>query len=332
MQMSDEAETDIFGAVRMGYLVVGSRKIAEWKQFATQAIGLQLASESPDELAFRMDAHARRLIVLNDASEDLLAVGWHVDSESVLALLLSRLQRKGVNVEHVDDKRAASRGVTAFHRFIGPKGLIIEMFTRPILDENPLEMRCNGFHTGAAGMGHLSLMSLEPERCIDFWQELFDARVSDTISLAAGGKIVLDVTFLRLNERHHSVAIAATRGKAIDMFRTRINHFNLEVATLDELTLAYERCQRLGCKFVRGVGQHPNDKELSFYVATPSGFELEIGWDALTVNEDTWQEGMSYPNMSTWGHDIPGRFSSELSFSHLVQIARSWGKQEYYPW
>lgn len=175
-------------------------------------------------------------------------------------------------------------------------------------------------------------MSREPERCIAFWREIFDARISDTISLAAGNKVVLDVTFLRVNERHHSVAIAATRGVPVDMFRTRINHFNLEAATLDDLSFAHERCQKLGYKFARGMGQHPNDKELSFYVKTPSGFELEIGWDALTVDEETWPEGISYPNMSTWGHDIPGRFSSELSLSHLIQIARTLRKTEYLPW
>ena len=163
-------------------------------------------------------------------------------------------------------------------------------------------------------------------------QELFDARVSDTISLAAGNKTVLDVTFLRLNQRHHSVAIAATRGRPLDMFRTRINHFNIEVATVDDLSFAHERCAESGFKITRGVGRHPNDQELSFYMMTPSGFELEIGWDALTVEEASWQEGKSYSNMSTWGHDIPGRFSSELGISHVVQIIRSLSGKEYLPW
>jgi len=330
--MIDQDNTDIFGRVRMGYLVVGSRKIAEWKDFAGNAIGLHLAFDSPNELAFRMDDHARRLIVLDDDAEDILAVGWQLDSDVELQLVLKRLASRGVSVEFITDGRAASRGIASFHQFVGPKGLQIELFTTPRLDKSPLNMLCSGFRTGAGGMGHISLMTREPARCVGFWRELFDARISDTISLEAGGRTVLDVTFLRVNERHHSVAIAATRGRGIDMFRTRINHFNIEAATVDDLSFAHERCAQAGYKITRGVGRHPNDRELSFYVMTPSGFELEIGWDALTVDEASWQAGKSYPNMSTWGHDLPGRFSSELGFSHLVQIVRSLRGKEYLPW
>ncbi|MEZ5569307.1 MAG: VOC family protein [Halioglobus sp.] len=326
------ADSTVFGAVRLGYLVVGSRRLDEWKRFATQAMGLHLADESQDGLAFRMDAHARRLIIDHDASEDVLAVGWQLDDEAALAVVLGRLDARGVGVECIEGERAARRGVASLHRFTGPKGLLIELFTTPLMDSSPLDMLCSGFVTGAGGMGHLSVMSRDRERSIQFWRELFDARVSDTIEMARGGRTVLDVTFLRVNERHHSVAIAATRGVSIDMFRTRIQHVNIEAATVDDLSFACERCVQLGYRLTRGIGRHPNDKELSFYVQTPSGFEMEMGWDALTVEEAGWPEGVTYPNMSTWGHDIPGRFSSELGFGEIVNALRSLTRTEYLPW
>lgn len=330
--MAGEGDDSIFGRVRMGYLVIGSRKLGEWKRFCVDAIGLHLAFESADELAFRMDEHARRVIVQNDASEDVLSVGWHLDDEAALAVVLERLARRGAHVECMSGEQAQRRGVDTFHRVVGPKRLALEFFTRPRVDDSPLRMLCSGFNTGAAGMGHMSLMSREPERSQAFWQELLDARVSDRIELEVGGKPVLDVTFLRVNERHHSIAIAATRRLPIDMFRTRIQHFNIEAATLDDLSGAFERCRDLGFRLARNVGQHPNDKELSFYVVTPSGFDFEVGWDALAVDEAVWPEGVTYPNMSTWGHDIPGVFSSELGLSHLVHGARSLMKAEYLPW
>jgi len=330
--MVEKGNTDIFGAVRMGYLVVGSQKLGEWKQFASEAIGLHLADETSTSLAFRMDDHARRLIVENDPCEDVLAIGWQLDDESVLLQVIDRLANNGVTVEQVEGAAAESRGVKSLHRFTGPKRLNVELFTKPILDERPLDMLVSAFNLGKAGMGHVSLMSREPERSIAFWQELLDARISDRIELESGKRVVMDVTFLRVNERHHSVAIAATRSGSLDMFRTRIQHVNIEVASLDDLSSAYNRCKTAGYKLTRNIGQHPNDKELSFYVATPSGFELEIGWDALQVDEDTWQEGKTYSDMSTWGHDVPGRFSSELGFSHIVQAIRSLGRTEYFPW
>lgn len=330
--MASGERIDVFGRVRLGYVVIGSRRLAEWRRFLTEGIGLHLASDSAGELAFRMDGHARRLVVQQDDAEDITAVGWHVDDESVLEALLGRLAAKGVGAERVEGDAAASRGVAALHRFTGPKGLTLELFTRPAVDTAPLDMLCSGFVTGDGGLGHLSLMSREPVRGAAFWRELFDARVSDVIEISAGGRAVLDVTFLRLNRRHHSVAIAATRKVAVDMYRTRIQHLNLEAASLDDLSGAYERCRDLGYEFTRGIGQHPNDRELSFYIMTPSGFELELGWDALTVEESAWEAGRTYHAMSTWGHDIPGRFSSELKLSHLVHAARSLGRTEYLPW
>ena len=330
--MVDSNSVDIFGAVRLGYIVIGSRKLDEWKTFLAEGIGLHLAVESAHELAFRMDDHARRLIIQSDNAEDVTAIGWQLDNDAILEVVLDRLAKNAVQVDIVEGQAAADRGVNALHRFAGPKGLTLELFTRPILDASPLQMHCGGFVTGDAGMGHLSFMSREPERKAAFWRELFDARTSDRIEIAAGDRAVLDVTFLRMNQRHHSVAIAATRKFAVDMYRTRIQHLNLEVASLQDLSGAYERCSKLGYRFERGVGQHPNDRELSFYLATPSGFDLEIGWDALTVDEATWEAGRTYPNMSTWGHDIPGRFASELKFSHLVHAATSLRKTEYLPW
>lgn len=330
--MANEVGNNIFGSASMGYLVVGSRKLDEWKLFIHQAMGLHLASESEQALAFRMDDHARRLIIENDPAEDILAIGWQVNSEAALQTIIQRVEAHGVTVTPHTGDQAAARGVAAFHRFVGPKGLLIELFITPVLDDAPLDMLCSGFVTGAAGIGHISLMSREPERTVAFWQSLLDARISDTIDLAVGNRKALDVTFLRVNQRHHSIAIAATKGLSIDMFRTRIQHFNMEAATLNDLIAAYERCKALGFKLSRGIGQHPNDKELSFYVHSPSGFEFEMGWDALTVNEEAWQPGLSYNEMSTWGHEIPGRFSSEFELRHLVNAARSLVRTEYLPW
>jgi len=330
--MTETQGPDIFGDVRMGYVVVGSRRLDQWKRFATEAIGLHLALDEPAALALRMDEHARRLIIEQDPAEDVLAIGWQLDSAATLDVVLGRLAARSVSVEQVAGEQAAARGVEGLYRFTGPKGLSIELFTTPLIDATPLAMRCSGYVTGAAGMGHVSLMSREPRRHIEFWRDIFDARVSDTIDLAMGSRAVLDVTFLRVNRRHHSIAVAATRGIAVDMYRTRIQHLNLEARTLDDLTAAYERCGELGYKLTRTVGQHPNDGELSFYVTSPSGFELEVGWNALNVDEASWQAGLSYTKMSNWGHDVPGRFASELEFAHLVNAAKSLRGREFLPW
>ena len=48
----------------------------------------------------------------------------------------------------------------------------------------------------------------------------------------------LKIRFLRVNERHHSVAIANVSGAQFDPIRTRVQHVNIQAATLDDMLQA----------------------------------------------------------------------------------------------
>ena len=131
-------------------------------------------------------------------------------------------------------------------------------------------------------------------------EKVFDARLSDEIEDKIDG-LNLDFAFLRLNERHHSLATAATRGIRLNPLRTQIHHLNLQCASLDDVTQAYLRCRSMGYPIANAIGQHPNDRELSFYVQTPSGFEMELGWNPIVVDERAWST-TTYRGISLWGH------------------------------
>jgi hypothetical protein len=146
----------------------------------------------------------------------------------------------------------------------------------------------------------VAITSRRPEAMLAFWHEIFDARHSDDIVAHISG-LTLDIRFLRLNPRHHSIAVACTRGRRMDPIRTRIQHFNVQAAKLDDLTAAYVRCRELGYPIVLGMGQHTNDKELSFYVRSPSGFEIEFGWQPIVVDEHDWRPTV-HRGISIWGH------------------------------
>src|SRR5882757_8056576 len=55
-----------------------------------------------------------------------------------------------------------------------------------------------------------------------------------------------------------------------------------------------------------GVGQHTNDRELSYYAMTPSGFEWEVGWNPIVIDELTWLP-TTYQGISIWGHTSEGQ-------------------------
>ncbi|HKY90475.1 MAG TPA: VOC family protein [Nevskiaceae bacterium] len=293
----------LFGAVQMGYVLVESNRLREWQRFLHQGIGFHLAASGDEAIALRMDDHARRIVVRRGDAEDLVAVGLQLRDRPTLDAVLARLAERGIDVTPGDGTQAALRGVKAFWQVEGPKRLAVELFVDPVRTDEPLHMLAGGFVTGAGGFGHVAITSRRPATMQRFWQELFDARVSDTIEDELGG-VMLDITFLRFNERHHSIAIAATRGVRVDPIRTKAQHISFLASSMDDVAGAFRRLKDLGFTMAHEIGQHPNDREISFYAIGPSGFEIELGCDALVVDEATWKP-TSYHGISLWGHKPP---------------------------
>src|SRR5208337_972511 len=214
--------SSVYGAVQLGYVLVESPRLAEWKRFAAEGIGMALAEESASDLAFRTDAHARRLIVRKNAGEDV-SLGWQVDGAVALDAILARLAARKVAVEQIGGEEAALRGVERLWRFVGPKRQALELFVEPKIAASPVKVLGEGFVTGERGLGHVAITTRKPEAMIAFWREIFDAKVSDFIEDRISG-VDLKFTFLRVNSRHHSIAVAATKGLAMDPFTTKIQH------------------------------------------------------------------------------------------------------------
>lgn len=190
-------------------------------------------------------------------------------------------------------------------RFPGPKGIAQEIYTTPVISPEPLRMLASGWVTGDSGMGHVAITSAKPTLMRGYFNTVFDARLTDYIDETISG-VKLKIRFLRVDERHHSIAIAAVRGLPIDPVRTRVQHLNIQAAGLDDLARSYERVHELGFEMALSVGQNTNDKELSYYARTPSGFEWEVGWNPLVIDETTW-EPSTHQRISIWGHAPVGR-------------------------
>ena len=50
-----------------------------------------------------------------------------------------------------------------------------------------------------------------------------------------------------------------------------------------------------------GLGRHDNDGMFSFYVASPAGFQVEIGHGAKVIIVG-WVQNRRYDRISAWGH------------------------------
>src|SRR5471032_1327200 len=106
------------------------------------------------------------------------------------------------------------------------------------------------------------------------------------------------IHFLHCNNgRHHSLAIFECP------MPHGCVHMIVEVNALDEVGRALDRVHANGVKLSATLGQHTNDQMISFYIKTPSGFDLEYGCDGLVVD---WDRHTPFEStvVSHWGHDF----------------------------
>lgn len=285
--------------LKLAYVVIESRKLDAWRQFAAEGLGLHVDTIDKDTLAFRLDDYARRFIVKRGPAEDVVALGWETANLDVLRQHLAA--NKVALVEEAKEP-AALRGVARFVAYAGPKGLRMEFCEPPRRTNAPLEMKASqGFNTGDGGLGHAVMTTRFPEKLQRDFETLLGARLSDTITDKLQG-IEMEFSFFHLNERHHSLAIAATKGLRIDPLRKRIQHLMIEARSLSNVSQAYARCKALGYRIAMSMGQHPNDKAISFYVVSPSGVEFEMGSETIRVEDTAHWAPQAYRGISEWGH------------------------------
>ncbi|MFE6923030.1 VOC family protein [Nocardia sp. NPDC057663] len=320
------SDASVFGAVHLGYVVVQSERLTDWQRFGSDAIGMHVDRHSPDSLRFRLDDHACRFLIQRGPAEDVTALGWQIDDDDTFDRIVARIADRGVPIVEGNPDQAALRGVERLWRFAGPKGIAQEIFTVPVTTPEPLVMQSSGWVTGEAGLGHVAIVSREPEAMRGYYETVFDSRLTDYIDENISG-LKMKIRFLRVNERHHSIAIANIRGVKIDPLRTRVQHINVQSATLDDMLASFGRVTELGFRMQWSVGQHTNDRELSYYCVTPSGFELEVGWNPVVIGpelESTW-EPSTHKGISIWGHTTVGEtvLTKFAQFQQALHNART---------
>jgi hypothetical protein len=86
----------------------------------------------------------------------------------------------------------------------------------------------------------------------------------------------------------------------------RLSHFMLEVNSLDDVGLTFDLAEKRGMP-MGGLGRHTNDQMISFYVTSPSGFNVEYGWGGLLIEDEAAWSIRHYEAVSVWGHGQPSR-------------------------
>lgn len=274
----------------LGYVGVAATNLDDWRSFATEFAGLQVADAARDRLVLRMDDRRQRLMI-RDA--DLPThFGWEANGTPGLTAIADRLDAAGVPHRALTRAESADRLIAEGLWFLDPDGNRMEVFADPEVSDEPLRpgRTISGFRTGPLGMGHAVLISPDPGRMVPFYRDVLGFRPSDHTHAP------FEAYFFHLNPRHHSFAIVAGR-------QVLVHHLMVELNNLDDVGQGYDIAQRRPEGVGVTLGRHSNDHMTSFYARTPSKFLLEYGWGGLSLDPETWQDHELVEGPSLWGHD-----------------------------
>jgi biphenyl-2,3-diol 1,2-dioxygenase len=271
-----------------------------WERFATEVLGMESAEATEDGgRFFRMDDRHHRLAVHAGSSDDLRYAAWEVDDASALEAVAERLEAMGHAITWGTSPEAKARWVERFFRVTDPSGLTNEVYCGLARGERPFASprEIGGFVTGALGMGHFVLCVEQAEACLRFYREGLGLELSDTIAVDMGPAGTKDVAFLHAGPRHHALAIVPLAAPK------RLHHIMLQVADMNDVGRTYDRCLDEAVPIASTLGCHTNDRMVSFYMQSPSGFQVECGHGGVEIDDD-W-EVAHYDAPSIWGHRPP---------------------------
>ena len=286
----------------LGYVGFGVGDLDRWERLAVEVLGLQAGHrDGGQSLALRMDDHEQRIVLTQSDVDDLQFVGWMFDTEEDLEGYVARLTAAGTVLTRCSAEVAALRRVEKLYACEDPDGLQHEFACGPKFAAAPFASPVVGgrFVTGRLGLGHVLVVARDYARTQRFIRDVLGLRITDRIRApleTPKGTIEVDATFFHARTgRHHSIATAQIP------VPSRIHHLMIEVDTLDDVGFAYDRCVAAGFPIGMTIGHHPNDRMVSFYVRTPSGFLIEYGCNGLVIDDRDW-EVKTYSQLSDWGH------------------------------
>ncbi|MGJ3507890.1 VOC family protein [Enemella sp. A6] len=281
----------------IGYMGLEVDDLEVWRDFCVNVLGMSDVTGSPvvfgneEEAYFKADDRAFRYRVKQGSNSGLTTLGFDVRDEEALEHLVSQLQAAGHEPREAEAEVCARRGVSRMVTLTDPEGIELEFVYGAIIDGAPkAHPQSMDFFT-EHGFGHVVLMTPNPEPMLELYRKGLGFRVSDYIRFGENG----GVDFLRSGPRHHSVAISCagpSRGT---------HHIAVQLKDVDQVGKVLDRVMDRGYEITASLGRHKNDRMLSFYMRGPSGFDVEVGCDALLIDERTWHVRQDAAG-DLWGH------------------------------
>jgi 3,4-dihydroxy-9,10-secoandrosta-1,3,5(10)-triene-9,17-dione 4,5-dioxygenase len=289
----------------LGYLRFESTDVAAWRDYGLKVLGMvEGKGETDGALYLRMDEFPARLVIIPGEHDRLLGAGWECANAAGLQQVRNALDLEGVPYKEATAAELADRRVDEMIHFTDPSGNGLEVFHGAALEHRRVVSPYgHKFVTEEQGLGHIVLTTTDDAESLHFYRDVLGFTLRDSMRLppqvvgrpADGPPAWL--RFFGCNSRHHSLAFLPMPTPS------GVVHLMVEVGESDDVGLCLDRALRRKVPMSATLGRHVNDKMLSFYMKTPSGFDIEFGCEGLEVDDDDWVARESTA-VSLWGHDF----------------------------
>lgn len=303
----------VFG---LGYVRIWEADLAQWQQFAEGVLGMTGERDGDSRLLVRMDDWVGRFIVEEGRASfaqdsgslvPSIAIGWECPSEEAWASARRAIDDAGI---HTEDGNGPTAWCRDWFACTDPSGFRCEFFYGGKRDPATQFVSPKGvsFVTGEQGMGHVLVFASAPVKSLDFYSRTLGFQVREAKSADDGA---LRAVFLSPGQREHCLALLGSAETS------RLGHVLIEVSDIDAVGRAMDRCLDGLAPMTVSLGRHWNDQMISFYLRTPSGFDIEYGCGGRRVAPERWSRGESGGTglFSAWGHrrvDPDGRLGLPL--------------------
>ncbi len=281
---------------QLAYLGIGVSNPAHWQSFAADVLGTQVVESDDGTIYLRMDEQHHRIALHPSGEDDVLYIGLQAATHAAYEHGKAALRAARISLTQGTPAEIASRRVIDLVKF-ETGGLPFELAIGPNTRWDPpfrAARAMSGFRTGSLGLGHVVVRSETPEDSVALLTDALGFRISDYI-----GRMV----FLHCNPRHHSIAFQPRSPASPRSRDKKMWHFMVETNSLDDVGAALDLAVKTGAPLATSLGRHTNDQMVSFYMVTPSGFEVEYGWGGRLVDDAVWQV-QRHDRGTLWGHKV----------------------------
>ncbi|WP_422421623.1 VOC family protein [Pseudomonas sp. GZD-222] len=285
----------------LSYFVAMSENLSQWQRYAEDVLGMQVLPAPSGGLYVKMDERPFRMLIVEGSEPRYLASGWELASESAFTAALEHLDGLGIEWQRASAEEVEQRGVQALVSLKDPSGNCHELSWGHRSDCQPFvsPQGVPRFITGDMGLGHTVLPAPNFDATLAFAKDVLGFELSDIFNFRPDPSAPpIRIHFLHCrNARHHSLALAEYP------VPSGCVHVMVEVDSMTEVGRAHDRLLAHDVRLSATLGQHLNDRMTSFYMKTPSAFDLEYGFGGLQVD---WAEhsAFEFTRVSIWGHDF----------------------------